>query len=72
MNLGLCRSKRSSSFPVLSVFVEVEAIDADGTVGIDKLVEQCNVYAHLFGIAKDHFIAGSYSDLLLAKKSSNV
>ena len=55
----------------LGSFVEVEAIDADGTVGIDKLVEQCNVYAHLFGIARDHFIAGSYSDLLLAKKSSN-
>ena len=54
----------------LGSFVEVEAIDADGTVGIERLVEQCNVYAHLFGITKDMFIAGSYSDLLLAKKSS--
>jgi adenylate cyclase, class 2 len=54
----------------LGTFVEVEAIDADGTLGINKLVDQCNVYAHLFGISNDQFIAVSYSDLLLAKKSS--
>jgi adenylate cyclase class 2 len=54
----------------LGKFVEVEAIDRDGTIGIEKLKEQCNVYAHLFQLTKDEYIAGSYSDLLLAKKSS--
>ena len=54
----------------LGRFVEVEAIDKDGTIGIEKLKEQCNVYAHLFKLRKDEYIAGSYSDLLLAKKSS--
>ena len=56
----------------LGSFVEVEAIDSDGSVGIEKLISQCNVYAHLFDITKDQFISGSYSDLLLAKKSSNL
>ena len=56
----------------LGSFVEVEAIDSDGSLGINQLISQCNVYAYLFGITPDMFIAGSYSDLLLAKKSSNV
>ncbi|HWJ92644.1 MAG TPA: class IV adenylate cyclase [Flavisolibacter sp.] len=54
----------------LGRFVEVEAIDKDGTIGIENLKEQCNVYAHLFRLTKEAYIAGSYSDLLLAKKSS--
>jgi adenylate cyclase class 2 len=54
----------------LGKFVEVEAIDKDGSIGVEKLREQCNVYAHLFRLTKDEYIAGSYSDLLLAKKSS--
>jgi len=56
----------------LGKFVEVEAIDSDSSLGMEKLISQCNVYAHLFGITADMFIAGSYSDLLLAKKSSNL
>jgi predicted adenylyl cyclase CyaB len=54
----------------LGSFVEVEAIDTDGNIGIDRLKTQCDSYAHLFGIAQDSFVAESYSDLLLAKKSS--
>ena len=53
----------------LGSFVEVEAIDKDGYLGIEKLKEQCRYYIQLFGISRDQFIAGSYSDLL-AKKSS--
>lgn len=53
----------------LGSFIEVEAIDKDGSVGIEKLKEQCNHYIQLFGITDDQFIAESYSDLL-AKKSS--
>ena len=53
----------------LGSFVEVEAIDKDGSLGVEKLKEQCRYYIQLFGISRDQFIAGSYSDLL-AKKSS--
>lgn len=54
----------------LGTFVEVEAIDRDGSIGIEILREQCRRYQQLFGIKEEDFIAGSYSDLLLAKKSS--
>jgi adenylate cyclase, class 2 len=53
----------------LGSFVEVEAIDKDGTIGIEILKEQCSLYVQLFEISKEQFIAESYSDLL-AKKSS--
>jgi predicted adenylyl cyclase CyaB len=53
----------------LGSFIEVEAIDKDGSVGTKKLKEQCNYYIQLFDITPDQFIAESYSDLL-AKKSS--
>jgi|SRR2546423_144288 len=54
----------------LGTFVEVEAIDKKGNIGIEKLKDQCNSYAQLFNVRKDDYIAESYSDLLLAKKSS--
>jgi adenylate cyclase class 2 len=54
----------------LGSFVEVEAIDREGSIGIQKLKQQCNVYAQLFSINGGDYIEGSYSDLLLAKKSS--
>lgn len=54
----------------LGNFVEVEAIDEDGSVGIEKLKEQCGHYLRLFSIEKKQLIAQSYSDLLQAKKSS--
>jgi len=53
----------------LGNFIEVEAIDKEGSIGISKLKEQCQYYIQLFGITQDQFIAESYSDLL-AKKSS--
>ena len=49
----------------LGTFVEVEAIDKDGTIGIEKLKEQCSQYADLFNIQASDYIAFSYSDLLL-------
>lgn len=54
----------------LGKFVEVEAIDTNGSIGIERLKQQCNHYASLFGIADEQFVSRSYSDLLLAKKSS--
>lgn len=54
----------------LGNFVEVEAIDKDGSIGLEKLKEQCRYYQALLGVRQDDFIAESYSDLVLAKKSS--
>jgi predicted adenylyl cyclase CyaB len=49
----------------LGRFVEVEAIDSDGTIGLEKLKQQCADYILLFDIQPGDFIAESYSDLLL-------
>ena len=51
----------------LGTFIEVEAIDKDGDIGVDKIKEQCNFYAAFFGIAAADYIAFSYSDLILGK-----
>jgi predicted adenylyl cyclase CyaB len=55
----------------LGSFVEVEAIDKDGTIGIEKLEEQCREYARLLDIKPENYIAVSYSDLLLLKTYRN-
>ena len=49
----------------LGTFIEVEAIDATGNIGIDLLKEQCNKYAKYFEIKDSDYIAVSYSDLLM-------
>lgn len=49
----------------LGTFVEVEAIDRDGSIGIEKLQQQCNHYANFLNIAPADYIAFSYSDMLL-------
>jgi adenylate cyclase class 2 len=54
----------------LGSFVEVEAIDKDGSIGIEKLKNQCIGYAKLLEIQQEDYMAESYSDMLLAKKSS--
>lgn len=56
----------------LGSFLEVEAIDDDGSIGIEKLKEQCNEFARFFGIAKEDFIAVSYSDMLLNAETNTV
>jgi adenylate cyclase, class 2 len=56
----------------LGTFLEVEAIDKDGTIGVKQLEEQCFYYARLLGVKEEDYVAESYSDLLQAKKSSNV
>jgi len=55
----------------LGSFIEVEAIDKDGSIGIEKLKEQCDYYIRLFAITSDQFIAESYSDLLVKKSSTS-
>ncbi len=51
----------------LGTFVEVEAIDADGSIGIETLKAQCAHYERLFSIREQDHVNGSYSDLLLEK-----
>ncbi len=51
----------------LGTFMEIEAIDSDGSFGKEKLLEQCQNYLDLFGIPKNDLISVSYSDLLLQK-----
>jgi adenylate cyclase, class 2 len=49
----------------LGTFVEVEAIDNTGDIGIEKLNEQCRKYADLFEIKSDDYVSVSYSDMIL-------
>jgi len=51
----------------LGTFMEIEAIDSDGSIGQEKLLEQCTQYLKLFNISNNDLISVSYSDLLLAK-----
>lgn len=51
----------------LGTFVEIEAIDQDGTVGRERLREQCNFYMDLLSIRPEDLISFSYSDLLLKR-----
>ena len=51
----------------LGSFIEVEAIDADGTIGLQKITEQCNYYAAFFDIKEADYLADSYSDMMLGK-----
>ncbi len=49
----------------LGYFVEVEAIDSDGSIGIQKLQKQCDYYRKLFQISSKDLIDFSYSDLIM-------
>lgn len=48
----------------LGSFVEIEAIDEDGSISEAKLREQCEYYQHLFEITSDDLVAVSYSDII--------
>jgi adenylate cyclase, class 2 len=52
--------------PSLGNFVEIEAIDFDGSIGQTKLDRQCRHYITLFGIQDQDLVSVSYSDMLLA------
>ena len=49
----------------LGSFVEIEAIDKDGSLGLEKIKEQCNFYLEQFQIGDDDLLTHSYSDLLM-------
>jgi len=50
--------------PGLGTFVEVEAIDRTGDIGIGRLKQDCGKYASLFDIKATDYIADSYSDMI--------
>jgi len=47
----------------LGPFMEVEAIDEIGNIGLSKLHQQCDQYMQLLDIKPEHLITNSYSDL---------
>lgn len=49
----------------LGTFMEIEAIDKDGSIGKDKLQEQCQHYLNLFNISDSDLLSESYSDMVL-------
>ena len=48
----------------LGEFVEIEAIDKDGTLGHPYLLNQCEAYMALFKIEDADLLSGSYSDMV--------
>lgn len=51
----------------LGSFMEIEAIDKDNSIGMDKLHEQCAFYMELLNVEKENLLTNSYSDMLLDK-----
>lgn len=51
----------------LGYFVEIEAIDTKGDIGIEKLRRQCEFYMKQLGITPADLKSRSYSDMLLEK-----
>jgi predicted adenylyl cyclase CyaB len=49
----------------LGTFVEIEAQDRAGKLGVAKVRAQCEFYKKLFGIRPEDLLADSYSDQLL-------
>lgn len=49
----------------LGAFVEIEAIDKNGNIGQERLLEQCNFYLDLFEINQEDLIDRSYSDMIM-------
>lgn len=47
----------------LGHFIEIEAIDLDGTIGKEQLQAQCEHYMQLLNIKQEDLVETSYSDL---------
>jgi adenylate cyclase, class 2 len=52
----------------LGTFLEIEAIDAHGNIGLAKLQDQVNFYTNFFSIQQSDFIKESYSDMIIKLK----
>ncbi len=51
--------------PQLGSFVEIEAIDREGTIGQAQLLKQCHKFCQELDVAQQDLVSVSYSDLLL-------
>ena len=49
----------------LGSFMEIEAIDPDGSIGKTRTLEQCQHYMTVLGIAESGLLTHSYSDMVL-------
>jgi adenylate cyclase, class 2 len=49
----------------LGTFLEVEAIDQDGSFGVDTLKQQCDRYFRFFGLTESDLVDVSYSDMIV-------
>jgi adenylate cyclase, class 2 len=49
----------------LGSFVEIEAIDVDGSLGIEFIKNQCDFYMNELQIKEDDLLRVSYSDMLM-------
>lgn len=49
----------------LGIFLEVEAIDSDGTLDENFLKNQCSTYAAYLEVKEEDYIFNSYSDMLM-------
>jgi len=49
----------------LGGFIEIEAIDNNGDIGIAKLKEQCDHFLNIFGVHTEDLMTNSYSDMIL-------
>jgi len=49
----------------LGNFIEIEAIDEKGDIGLSKLNEQCAYYVQLFDVDSADLMTHSYSDMLI-------
>ena len=50
--------------PGLGAFVEIEAIDLDGTRGEERLRAQCEAWRERLGLSADDLVAASYADFV--------
>lgn len=50
----------------LGNFIEVEAIDEDGSIGKEKLQQQCDYYFSFFDLKQEQLQQYSYSDMILS------
>lgn len=50
----------------LGGFMEIEAIDKDGTIDTKQLHQQCTFYMNLLGVQTEDLITHSYSDMMLS------
>ena len=49
----------------LGNFIEIEAIDENGNIGMNRLEEQCDYYLELFEVDPEDLMTHSYSDMIL-------